>query len=364
MKTYRIIVLGASGSGKTFFLASMYKKLCIQNKEIGFFLEAVPEQRRELINKYSEIADPELDWPPGTLRKDVSEWRFLCRIQAPSQESYSAFELVYYDYSGEILTESMQGANESAVKVDSAIQQADAFLVLIDGQKVLHLLQDRPNAISRLDYDLSHILPIVQGSNAVPLHFVVTKWDLLQNYGVDLSTVREQLEKFDQFSNIVNQRSGLEMPTRLIPISSLGPKFAELGPDGLLHKNKHEAPYPFQVEMPLACTLLDKFQITQSQLTNLEGSPQYLLKLIGIQLLILAAKLMGLLSIQAAWVPVVGALGELMMGGLQRQEHELARQQETFLNEVKNKNSAIRSVIKSHNRLMAKLETAFPDSVL
>jgi len=31
MKTYKILVLGASGSGKTFFLASMFKRLTIQN---------------------------------------------------------------------------------------------------------------------------------------------------------------------------------------------------------------------------------------------------------------------------------------------------------------------------------------------
>jgi adenylate kinase family enzyme len=64
MKTYKILVLGASGSGKTFFLASMFKRLAIQNNEIGFFLDANPKQKQALVNLFHTIADPHKDWPP------------------------------------------------------------------------------------------------------------------------------------------------------------------------------------------------------------------------------------------------------------------------------------------------------------
>ena len=49
MKTYRILTLGASGSGKTVFLASMFKQLSIQG-EAGFFLGANNHQEQKILN--------------------------------------------------------------------------------------------------------------------------------------------------------------------------------------------------------------------------------------------------------------------------------------------------------------------------
>ena len=46
MDTFRVMVLGGSGSGKTVMLASMYTRLCVQHKDIGFYFE-VPEDTKK-----------------------------------------------------------------------------------------------------------------------------------------------------------------------------------------------------------------------------------------------------------------------------------------------------------------------------
>jgi adenylate kinase family enzyme len=91
MKTYKILVLGASGSGKTFFLASMFKRLAIQNNEIGFFLDANPKQKQALVNLFHTIADPHKDWPPGTQRSEIHEWRFTYSIKSKQGNTYPIF---------------------------------------------------------------------------------------------------------------------------------------------------------------------------------------------------------------------------------------------------------------------------------
>ncbi len=47
-----VVALGASGSGKTVFLASMASKLAVQSRDIGFFLSVPLAERRLLAQKF------------------------------------------------------------------------------------------------------------------------------------------------------------------------------------------------------------------------------------------------------------------------------------------------------------------------
>lgn len=63
MKTYKIITLGASGSGKTVFLASMFKALSIQG-DYTFFLEVEDPAKRKRLNAiYTQVITGD-SWPP------------------------------------------------------------------------------------------------------------------------------------------------------------------------------------------------------------------------------------------------------------------------------------------------------------
>jgi GTPase SAR1 family protein len=363
MKTYRIIVLGASGSGKTFFLAAMYKKLSLQKPDIGFFLEVAPEQRIKLINKYDEIARPDADWPHGTLRNEISTWTFSCTIQS-LQGNFPAFNVMYLDYSGEILNQVQQttDADSPLLKIDQEAKQADALLVLLDGQKLLYVMQKQQQAFARLERDLNYILPIVQTVRPLPVHFVITKWDLLKRQGITLNQVRELLLQIDQFNNILSQRRALQIPTRLIPTSALGQHFAELDPSGMMRKNPQQTPDPYQVEMPMACTLIDSFQLLLNDLRRDQSSLSFLVRTLVVETLKVVFFLLELLPVGT--VPILGVLFKIMGKGVQRSAEILKQDQAVSLELVHNRQTAVESAVKSCNFLMAKLEVEFPESNL
>ncbi|MDJ0572323.1 MAG: hypothetical protein QNJ53_25225, partial [Pleurocapsa sp. MO_192.B19] len=99
MKNYRIITLGASGSGKTVLLSSMFRSLGIQSDH-GFYLQVKGfKQQRRLNAIYTEIITGDT-WPRGTRFSEISEWNFICRVKNSSElEDYSVCEFSYFDYS-------------------------------------------------------------------------------------------------------------------------------------------------------------------------------------------------------------------------------------------------------------------------
>jgi WD40 repeat protein len=66
MKTYKIITLGASGSGKTVFLASMFKALGIQ-VDHGFYLHAISRDNRILASGSEDCTIKLWDLSTGSL---------------------------------------------------------------------------------------------------------------------------------------------------------------------------------------------------------------------------------------------------------------------------------------------------------
>ncbi len=194
----------------------------------------------------------------------------------------------------------------------------------------------------------------------MPVHFVITKWDLLQKERYSLKNVRENLLKMEHFKNIVNQLKELETLTRLIPVSALGSEFAELTPKGIMKKIPNKMPKPFQVEMPLACILIDKFQIIQKQIAAEPNSIKFLLKRLWIQFILLFTELIKWLPLSD--VMVIGIVLELVKKSLERNEERL--KEKTSLEAIKNRVDAIESVVASYERLILELEKQFPESKL
>lgn len=116
----------------------MYKKLSTQGKQ-GFFLEVdSAEKRKRLHNIYTQIAIDE-KWPKGTTYDEVSEWTFTCRVQTESLPIYSACRFNYLDYAGGRLTDEMEDEDTS---FESKLQNADALLGLLDGQRLKSLMRN------------------------------------------------------------------------------------------------------------------------------------------------------------------------------------------------------------------------------
>jgi len=371
MNTYNVIVLGASGSGKTVFLASMYKQLSIQRRDSPFFLDVDPEHQRILTQKYREIADPG-GWPAATKRNEVSEWCFTCRVQSPDDlRIYTALQFTYLDYAGESLTEPQMGASQS--DFDAKVKDADALLGILDGRKILALMQDESDGYDFIYSDLAIILQDMQRSQN-PVHFVITKWDLLQNRNYTLRDVRMRLQQTPDFQEFVESRVK-KFTVRLIPVSSVGMRFAELQPNGSMRKIPGAYPQPFQIEMPLVCVLPDNFkaQIDSLKARQVQIQPHSstldrpladLLGLVAGSVVRFARGfLLGSYQFTDTVIDRLLNFVELSAGKRREEAERLRLQRENTLKAVRDEQTAVEHAITSYLVLVRQLERDFPESV-
>ncbi len=253
MKKFKIVTLGASGAGKTVFLASLFKALSIQ-KNNSFKLEVEnPEQRKLLNSIYTQIITGDT-WPPGT--KNVSEWTFNCCVQTEELENYTACQFTYFDYAGGRLTDVDEDRD-----FEKVVKQADAILGLLDGQKISAWLtgKNQPLIDTFLNTDLPSILKRME-TCTVPVHFVISKWDLLDQNKFSLSQVYDRLLTIPKFGQLLQTQKNAGSPVRLIPVSAVGLEFATQQSDGSMKRNPGARPMPFLVEVPLACVLPDRLR--------------------------------------------------------------------------------------------------------
>ncbi|MUG94131.1 hypothetical protein F7734_17745 [Scytonema sp. UIC 10036] len=270
MNNYNIVTLGPSGAGKTVFLASLFKQLSIQG-EHGFFLQVEDANKRNILNNiYTEIITGD-KWPKGT-KGEITDWVFTCCVKTPSSSIYPVCQFTYIDYAGGRLTDT---AEEDDDDFESKVCDADAVLAILDGQKVLAFMQDKE--ITNRDVriwvyqHLPNLMQLINKCGPIPIHFIISKWDLIDKKYELLEVRNRLLEAIFEFRNVVHNINQANCPVRLIPVSSVGMKFATPQPDGSMKKNFCEL-RPFQVEAPLAYVLTDGLerQINRLQKTGLD----------------------------------------------------------------------------------------------
>ncbi|NET77883.1 WD40 repeat domain-containing protein [Okeania sp. SIO1F9] len=260
IKNYNIITLGPSGAGKTVFLASLFRQLSTPTSE-RFFLEVSGDKhRKELNDIYLKIIDKDQDWPSGT--RDVTRRTFTCRVNNSAIEKFSVCQFTYIDYGGGLLTETKLPNEYDVIHFEEEVPNAHAVLAMIDGLKLLKLMQgkDLDNEAVRqlLLKDLPNMMQLINKCKRdTSVHFIISKWDLLEgNY--NLSEIEECLRFFSpDFKNVVDSRIQAGCPVRLIPVSSIGMDFATLQDDGSMKKKPGAVPKPFQLEIPIAYVLID-----------------------------------------------------------------------------------------------------------
>ncbi len=381
MNTYSVIMLGPRGSGKTVFLASMHKKLSTQGK-LDFFLKVEgAEKRKRLNNINTELAIGE-KWPTGTKISEVSEWEFTCRVQAKDLSIYDACKFVYIDYAGGRITDEMPEEDQD---FNNKIKDADIMLVLLDGQRLCNLMRQEKSGLIWASRDLPNMLDVVQNIQDKPLHFVISKWDIVEpNYS--LREIRDRLLQEESFENIVRKRNEAQKPMRLIPVSSVGKGFATLKDDTMI-KNVGVLPKPFQVEVPLACILpdiidmkvqelIEKIILEEGKNKEIEVKPELnwrekLGKFVGsfgegvrkIHELLpeeyqLGENILEYL-IEAAEKPARQKEAEA-----QRRTEELRAKQVESLNKVVDEKTALKSAVDSFNSIKNRLGIDFPESDL
>lgn len=380
MNTYSVIMLGPRGSGKTVFLASMYKKLSTQGK-LGFFLKVEgTEKRKRLNNIYTQIAFEE-EWPTGNKLSEVSEWEFTCCVQTKDLSIYDACKFIYIDYAGGRLTDEMEEEDE---EFNNKIQAADIMLVLLDGQRLCNLMRREKPGMVFVSRELPNMLQEVQKIQNKPVHFVISKWDIVEpNYS--LQEIRDRLLEIEEFTNLVRARNQAGTPVRLIPVSGVGKGFATLLQDGSMAKNIGVLPKPFQLEVPLACILPDiiKNQVEEliKKITAEEGKEIEVKAELGFgeRLGQFFGFLGGGVKKLQESLPKEYQLGENIIENLidaaekparekeaeaQRRTKELRAKQAESLNKVVDEKTALDSAVNSFSLIKNRLDMDFPESDL
>ena len=253
---FNILMIGPSGSGKTVYLAALWKKLNVPARgNLDFYL-SLPDQQEKIniLNNIYETVAFESEWPPGTA--NVSTWSFDCRVRKRDGKTVKALTFNYLDYAGG----NFGGYSDVDQEVQKAIRNADGYLVLVDGLRLLQLHQGKKQGLKwAVQFGSTVIPPLLQDATK-PTQFVISKWDVLQSAGLSLQDCKKLLfDKITQVSDFVRplveeamSKGDRKASIRIYPVSSVGENFAWYDEvNDAMHKRDDVFPEPFNVECPL-----------------------------------------------------------------------------------------------------------------
>jgi Double-GTPase 1 len=269
--TFRVVALGVAGSGKTVFLASMFHRLHIASPGGSYFLETAADDRVRLNSLFQQVERTDLPWPRGTRVGETREFTFDC-MAVRGAEKRKVLSLNYLDYAGELLEAEQEGPHALA-DLARRISEAHALLAIIDGHRVLQCLRGEP---AGQQYFRSTIQPMIGflAAATCPIHFVLTKWDLVRDFGEPphttdderLRMVRDQLCYQAEIGPIVERQNSGSRVVRLIPVSAVGDGFVRLDHSGNIVKVADRTPRPTNLEVPLSAVLPDLFKQAEAAL--------------------------------------------------------------------------------------------------
>ncbi len=340
--TFHVVALGPRGSGKTLLLASMYHQMQTLSGR-SYFLTAPYEQVVLLNQWFTEVADTNRDWPSGTAVGETRDFIFTVRTRAPSGTLHTVMRLGYLEYAGGLLTDAQAPGATGQQDLLARIESAHALLGIIDGYRIRQCLDGHADGQMRLQQSLTAMISLMMLASS-PVTFVITKWDLLRNIDVDedgrLRRVRKFLMSNRGFRDLVDAHSARRV-VRLIPVSAVGPDFAELDADGMVAKLPDGEIHPTNVDVPLAAVVPDVFEQVERSMDRVKlqaalervrrrasRGPAAALTELGTYVAKVAAKALGPLGPQAAFLgdaaaELFGAAGDTVGDQRQRLDREL-----------------------------------------
>ena len=269
---FKVVALGVAGSGKTVFLSSMFHLLNVPMPTRSYFLETSASHRVYLSKIFDEVSDTAEPWPRGTRTGETREVDFDC-VAFDEGVKHQIFRIGYLDYAGELL-ESEQDAGSTALsELEARIHGAHGLLGILDGYRVLQYLRNERAGQRYFRSALQPMIGIMAGATC-PIHFVLTKWDLVRGFGepedaddeLRLGLVREALLGTPQLNALIETHSWGRRVVRLIPVSAVGPDFARIDREGHVLKRPDGELHPTNVEIPLTAILPDLFSQVESSL--------------------------------------------------------------------------------------------------
>jgi hypothetical protein len=141
---------------------------------------------------------------------------------------------------------------------------------LIDGERLLRYLRGEPAGLVYLGAVINPMVSIMMRFPGV-VHFIITKWDLFDDFGGDelddserLALARDALMKLAQFKGLVNGRRPTAV--RLIPVSAVGREFVALDEAGRMIKRSGGRLKPLNIEIPFYVVVPDLLDAVEREL--------------------------------------------------------------------------------------------------
>ncbi|NMO90320.1 TRAFAC clade GTPase domain-containing protein [Actinomycetospora sp. TBRC 11914] len=272
--TINVFALGCSGTGKTVLLASMFRSLATPAQNRSFYFETTLQNATYLNDTFERVADPRSpEWAASTLPSQFREFIFTC-VGRRGDLKRELMRVRYIDYSGELLEREVEQGRPQADRLDGELRDAHVLLVMIDGEQLVSLMRGEAEGQRYLDFTV-HPMMQMASKAACPIHFVVTKWDLVREYGEPsevgdddrLYDVVVQLLSNHYFKSLVSYRSE-EQTVRLIPVSAVGKGFAKLDAQHRVVKRPGGRIHPLYVEYPIIAVLPDVFKYVEHQISS------------------------------------------------------------------------------------------------
>ncbi|MEU4689711.1 hypothetical protein [Actinoplanes sp. NPDC023714] len=290
--TIRVMVFGEAGAGKTVYLAGMFRQLSVARPDSIITLHTREVDRLKLNRIYTDVVNPRLHDFPATTTWVADPWHFTCQF-TNQHGTFYPMAVEYLDYDGRML-DPIHGELEMSdddVDADPGLQQlyayrdrADAYLILIDGLKLLRMLCGAPELEHWLENYLGQQLQVIERrqdhtGRRPPLHLVITKWDLLDGRVIDgepvtLDTIAQLLTRQGIFADHLERRfHDKDRPVRLIPVSVTGPFAAFDEQTGRVVKVPGQPVIPCNVDIPFAALLPDILRWRLDQMVTDLRSP-------------------------------------------------------------------------------------------
>lgn len=250
---FNILSIGLDSAGKTVFLSSLYNKMSVYNAKYGFSLQAEDErQGARLTNLFHRISSPSDPWPIGSMESVEYTFNGLY----PTVNGAITFcKFKYLDFPGGLIRAE---GNFLDLNLRKRITEAHSVIVLLDGKKIFDALNSKNQAIFK---DISFIIPFLNQviGNKRPVHFVISKCDMLSPEEHSLSSVRSLLFSSSMFADYVRAQANFAK-VRLIPVSAVGFNFAKLAPDGhTIEKLENGVANPHNVQFMFSLAINDYF---------------------------------------------------------------------------------------------------------
>jgi type II secretory pathway pseudopilin PulG len=244
----QVAVIGFEASGKTVYISSMFNELRVPDAS-GVFLDTSPENAGKLLALYNTTADPDKKFPDSTNKGEVIEWPFTVKAKSPGAV-VEVGKFSYLDFAGESLRDLYTNQiNPETQRLYDRFRNADVLMATLDGQQVKRYMENRP--WPGFQDDLGTLLALLSNHEKA-VNLILTKWDILEDH-YTFRQVVTRLFQISQFANFVRAQQ-LVGVCRLIPVSSVGPGFAqEVGES--MRKVPGKVINPERVDLPIACSL-------------------------------------------------------------------------------------------------------------